>query len=401
MSKLFKRLVPVVVIIASIFIVQALVAAKPTPEKKPKKQRLLSLYVDKVESETVKLSVTSHGEIKPQTEIDLTAQVSGQIMSISDQFAEGAEFSSQSVLIKIDDRDYKTAVIRAQAQVASAKVNVQEQLANSKIKKQQWKRKKNQGTPSDYALNKPQIAEAKALLRAAEADLQSANLNLARTEIKAPFKGRVLVENISIGQYVTPATILGHIFSTDIVEVRLPLTDSQLVELNLPMGFMANENNAPVVTLSAHVGSQQHHWQGRIVRTNAAIDQQTRLIYAVAEIINPYHLGADNNTALAVGMYVTANIDSNNSQDTLVLPRLALHNSDKVYVINDESKLEIRQVVVLSTSKDFVHVSNGVEAGEKVVTSPVPTVVDGMEVKALERQKIGQSTDQSQPQSQG
>ncbi|MBL4660155.1 MAG: efflux RND transporter periplasmic adaptor subunit [Alcanivoracaceae bacterium] len=401
MSKLFKRLVPVVVIIASIFIVQALVAAKPTPEKKPKEQRLLSLYVDKVEAETVKLSVTSHGEIKPQTEIDLTAQVSGQIMSISNQFAEGAEFSSQSVLIKIDDRDYKTAVIRAQAQVASAKVNVQEQLANSKIKKEQWKRKKNKGTPSDYALNKPQIAEAKALLRAAEADLQSANLNLARTEIKAPFKGRVLIENISIGQYITPATILGHIFSTDIVEVRLPLTDSQMVELNLPMGFMADEHNAPVVTLSANVGNQLHHWQGRIVRTNAAIDQQTRLIYAVAEIIYPYNLEANNNTALAVGMYVTATIDSNNSQDALVLPSLALHNSDKVYVINDESKLEIRKVTVLSTSKDFVYVSDGVEAGEKVVTSTVPAVVDGMKVKALERQTIGQSSDQPQQQSQG
>lgn len=371
--------------------VNVLVAAKPTPEKKPKQQRLVSLYVDEVKAETVKLAVRSHGEVTPKTEIDLTALVSGQVISISPQFTEGSEFSAQSTLIKIDDRDYKVAVIRAQAQVATAKVNVQEQLANSKIKKQQWKRKNNKSKPSDYALNIPQIAEAKANLKAAEADLQAAKLNLQRTEIKAPFKGRVLTENIGIGQYITPATVLGHIFSTDIVEVRLPLTDKQLSELNLPMGFMATEKNAPNVSLSAHIGNQEHNWQGRIVRTSAAIDQETRLIYAVAEVIDPYGQGSDANMALAVGMYVSAQVDSNYSQDTLQIPRLALHNNDKVYVINDESKLEIRQVNVLSTNKDTVHIASGIVAGEKVVTSTVPAVVDGMEVKALVRDSSQQT----------
>lgn len=385
MNKFFKILIPTSILIGSFFLVNALVAAKPTPEKKPKEQRLVSLYVDEVKSKTVNLAVSSYGEVTPKTEIDLTALVSGQVISISPQFTEGSEFAAQSTLIKIDDRDYKVAVVRAQAQVASAKVNVQEQLANSKIKKQQWKKKNNKTKPSDYALNIPQIAEARANLKAAEADLQAAELNLQRTEIKAPFKGRVLIENIGIGQYITPATVLGHIFSTDIVEIRLPLTDKQLSELNLPMGFMATEKNAPIVSLSAYIGNQSHNWQARLVRTSAAIDQETRLIYAVAEVIDPYGLGSDANTALAVGMYVSAKIDSNFSQDTLQIPRVALHNNDKVYVINEESKLEIRQVNVLSTNKDTVHIASGIAAGERVVTSTVPAVVDGMEVKALVR----------------
>jgi RND family efflux transporter MFP subunit len=328
--------------------------------------------------------VTTQGEVKPQTEIDLTSLVSGQVLSISPQFSEGSEFISGSTLIKIDDRDYKVAVTRAKAQVATAKVNVEKELANSKIKEAQWKRK-NKGTPSDYALNKPQIAEAQALLDAAKADLNSAELNLKRTNITAPFTGRVMNENIAIGQYITPATILGHIFSTQIVEVRLPLTDSQLGELSLPMGFMANKENAPLVTFTANVGNHPHKWQGYIVRTNAAIDKKTRLVYAIAEVSDPYGLGSDNGTAMAVGMYVNASIDSHKSQSTLKLPRLALHSNDKVYVINDESKLEIRKVVVLSTNEEFVHLASGVSVGERVVTSAVPSVSEGMAVIAIDR----------------
>jgi RND family efflux transporter MFP subunit len=385
MKKFLKKVLPPVAVLAcSIFILNAMVASKPTPEKKPEEQRLLSLFVDEVQSETVNLNVTTQGEVKPQTEIDLTSLVSGQVLSISPQFSEGSEFSSGSSLIKIDDRDYKVAVSRAKAQVATAKVNLEKELANSKIKKEQWKRK-NKGTPSDYALNKPQIAEARALLNAAQGDLEAAELNLQRTNITAPFTGRVMNENIAIGQYITPATILGHIFSTQIVEVRLPLTDSQLGELSLPMGFMANKNNAPLVTFTANVGNQPHQWQGHIVRTNAAIDKNTRLVYAIAEVSDPYGLGADNGIAMAVGMYVNASIDSHKSQETLKLPRLALHSKDKVYVINDESKLEIRKVVVLSTNEEFVHLASGVSVGERVVTSTVPSVSEGMAVIAIDR----------------
>ena len=385
MSKLIKRLTPVVVIVASVFIVQALVAAKPTPDKKEPEARLVSLYVDIVKSEEVTLSVFTQGEVKPKTEIDLISRVSGQIISISENFAEGAEFEANSRLIKIDDTDYKIAVISAEARVAGAKVNLEKELANSKIKKEQWKRKKSSENPSDYALNKPQIAEARANLRASEADLRAARLNVDRTNISVPFKGRVELKNIGIGQYVSQGTVVGRVFSTDIVEVRLPLTDSQLVELNLPLGFMADANNAPKVNFSAQVGKNHHNWEGKIVRTNARIDQRTRLIYAIAEVKDPYGVGADKDTPIAVGMFVVAEIASANSQIALSLPRLALHGDDKVYVINDENRLEIRTVDVLSTSFDTAFISSGVEVGEKVVTSTLAVAVDGMEVIALNR----------------
>ena len=387
MKKLLKILAPVLILVVSIGIVQALGAAKPEPEKKEESQRLISLYVDEVISDTVTISVQTQGEVRPKTEIDLIPQVSGRIVGVSGSFAEGAEFGPGETLIKIDDTNYKLAVVRARARVAEAQVAVQRELANAKIKKEHWLDKRTAGEPTAYALNKPQVMEAEAKLLSAEADLQEAKLNVSRTEISAPFLGRVREKSVGIGQYVSAGTRLGRVFSTETAEIRLPLTDSQMAELNLPMGFMADAFNAPQVQFSAQVGSKQHTWSGRIVRTHASVDQQTRLIYAIAEVEDPYGLGADNGMPMAVGMFVHADIAGVNSQSAMVLPRLALRNANKVYVISDENRLEIRTVEILSTSNDTVLVSAGVEVGDKVVTSTIPAAVDGMEVRAITREQ--------------
>ncbi len=389
MKRLLKILAPILVLVISFGVVQALSAAKPPPEKKEETQRLISLHVNEVKSDMVTLSVQAQGEVRPKTEIELIPQVSGRIIAISESFAEGAEFDPGTVLIEIDDTDYRLAVIRAEARVIGAKVEIERELANAKIKQDHWLDQKNSGEPTPYALNELQVAQARANLRAAEADLRAATLNVERTRISVPFRGHVREKNIGIGQYVSAGTSLGTVFSTDVVEVRLPLTDSQLAELNLPMGFKASAFNAPMVRFSARVGNKDRNWEGRIVRTSASVDQQTRLIYAIAEVEDPYGLGADTGAPLAVGLFVTAEIAGISSQPALILPRVALRNANKVYVINDENKLEIRTVDILSTSEDIVLVSSGVKAGEKVVTSTIPAAVDGMEVRAISEKSQG------------
>ena len=212
MKKLLKIIAPVLVLLVSIAVVQALNAAKPAPEKKEESQRIISLYVDEVKSDMVTLSVSTQGEVRPKIEIDLIPQVSGRIVAISGSFAEGAKFGPGTTLIKIDDTDYKLAVIRAEAGVAGAQVALERELANARIKEEHWLDKRNSGEPTPYALNKLQVIEARAILRAAEADLKEAHLNVDRTEISAPFDGRVREKSVGIGQYVTAGSHLGRVF---------------------------------------------------------------------------------------------------------------------------------------------------------------------------------------------
>ncbi|MFT7564577.1 MAG: RND family efflux transporter MFP subunit [Bacteroidia bacterium] len=383
--KILKTSAPVLVLALGVGVVQALVATKPAPEKKDDALRLVSLYVDEVFTETSNISVQTQGEARPKTEIDLIPQVSGRITFVAEEFAEGAEFSPNTTLIKIEDSEYKLAVVQAEARIAETETNLQRELATAQNKQEQWASKIAEGViPTPFALNEPQVAEARAKILSAEAELTEAKLNLSRTQIKVPFLGRVMEKTIGVGQYVNVGTKLGRVFSTDRMEIRLPLTDTQLVELNLPMGYMAAAGQGHPVKFSAVVGGKENHWQGHIVRTQAAIDQQTRLVYAIAEVVDPYH-SSESAMPLAVGLFVNAEITSSRQQDAFVIPRLALRNADKVYVINDEEKLEIRTVDVLSTSEDRVLLTNGVANGERVVTSTIPAAVDGMQVKALTR----------------
>lgn len=392
MKKYLKIAAPLLIVLLGIGVVVALGATKPPPEKKEDELRLVSLYVEDVKSDTVRLNVQTQGEVRPKTEIDIVSQVEGRVVKVSDTFAEGAEFNPDATLIKIDDTDYRLAVVRAEARVAEAKTNLERELANAQIKRDEWKVKKNNREPTPFALNEPQVEEARAKIRSAEAELSEARLDLARTEIKVPFRGRVREKAVGVGQYVTPGVPLGRVFSTDTIEIRLPLTDTQLFELDLPLGFVAGEDNAPAVTLRASVGTRDYTWSGHIVRTQAAVDQTTRLIYAFAEVDDPYGISEGSSMPLAVGLFVTAEIEGAGQRQAYTIPRLALRKDDEVYVINDNETLEIRKVDVLSTSEERVLLAGGVSEGEQVVTSTIPAAVDGMRVQAIRRENALAST---------
>lgn len=388
LKKLLKISAPVLVLLAGFAILKVLADTRPEPEKVDEAQRLISLYVDEVQADSVRVSVETQGEVRPKTEIELISQVSGRIVMMSENFSDGASFAAGSTLLKIDDTDYQLALIRAQARVASAQTELERQQATRAIKEKEWQSDRKRGEqPTDFALNLTQVSEAEAMLRSAQADLRQANLDLQRTEIRVPFDGRVRLRNVGIGQFVAAGTSLGRVFSTDIVEVRLPLTDTQLVELNLPLGYTApSVEQAPVVHFSARLGHRDYQWQGRITRVNAAVDENTRLIYATAEVRDPYGAAANDGMPMAVGMFVNAQIDGVAERDAQVIPRLALRNDDQVYVINKDNRLEIRTVEVLSTSAERVLVSDGLLPGEQVVTSTLPNAVDGMQVEPIFRQ---------------
>lgn len=391
MRKILKIATPVLVIAAGVGSVMVLASAKEAPEKTVEEARPVSLYVDEVRSERVTVAVRTQGEVRAKTDINLVPQVTGRVVSVANAFNEGGHFEPGEVLLQIEDSDYRLAVTSAEARVAQAAVRVQQELADASIKRKQWEEWVVDGEPTPLALNQPQVAEAQAQLRAAEADLETAHLNLDRTKIKVPFQGRVTNRMVGVGQFVSVGTQLGRVFATDTVEVRLPLTDAQLAELALPIGFIPESAQAPSVTLSAIVGGKRHSWNGKVTRVNASVDNQTRLVYAVAEVEDPYGAAADEGMPLAVGLFVSAEIQGVRPHDAMVMPRTALRKQDEVYVITEENKLEIRTVNVLSTTEDQVIVLSGVADGEQVVTAPVRSAYNGMPAQAIVRSAAGQT----------
>jgi Membrane-fusion protein len=196
-------------------------------------------------------------------------------------------------------------------------------------------------------LRKPQLEGAKASLAAAEALLKKARLDQQRTHILAPYAGRILEQQVDIGQYVSQGTILAEIYSVDYAEIRLPLSNEQLQFIDIPELYRGQDQQIPVmpeVTLIANIGLHNNQWQGRIVRTESAYDTRSRRLSLVAQVDNPYAKTAENKPTLKVGQFVEARIKGKLLKNVFIIPRTAIRNSSQLMIVNQQSQLNLRQI---------------------------------------------------------
>jgi RND family efflux transporter MFP subunit len=314
--------------------------------------------------------------------ITLTAQVSGRVVSVSPEYLEGGQFDSDTILLEIDDSDYRFALREAEAAVASAELQVEQALADADVARKQLRDLPN---ASDLSLKKPQIAEARARREAALAALELARLNLERTHVKLPFEGRVASTNVHIGQVISVGTTLGEVFSTDRVQVRLPLNNRQLSALGLPIGFAAEAGAAPPVSFSADVAGETQRWEGKLVRIDASVDPSTRLIYATAEVEDPYGSArSDGGMPLAVGLFVEASIRGRELKNVVQIPSKGLRPGNQLYVVDSSGLLDIRTAKVAHSTPEYAIISDGLRPGERLVVSALRNPISGMALSTID-----------------
>ncbi|MCI0438277.1 MAG: efflux RND transporter periplasmic adaptor subunit [Chloroflexi bacterium] len=231
-----KILFPLLVLAAGLVAAWALISHSPQAKLQAPPRELPEVRVIRVEPRTVRLNVDSQGIVAPRAETDLVSEVAGRVVKVAPSFAAGGFFKWGEVLVAIDPRDYEFAVTKAQAQVVEARRALLQEQAEVEQARSDWKAL-GEGKPTDFALRKPHLAEAQAKLAAAEAELKLARLNLERTELRAPFDGRVREKKVDVGQYVTQGSALARLYAADIAEVRLPLAIDQLAYLDLPLSY--------------------------------------------------------------------------------------------------------------------------------------------------------------------
>ncbi|MEM9810577.1 MAG: efflux RND transporter periplasmic adaptor subunit [Pseudomonadota bacterium] len=332
-------------------------------------------FVETVSYGPMRLKVRTQGEVAPRREIQLTAQIGGRIDSVAPSFANGGVFQEGDVLLSIEDADYRLAVTRARANVAQSEQRLAIEEAESALAARDYEELSGDGATGEASLltlRQPQLASAQADLAAARADLEDAQLALRRTQIIAPFDGRVRSIGADVGQFVNPGTALGQIFSTDVAEVRLPLTDDDLAKLQLPFAFEANDDaEAPDVRLYAFVAGQERAWQGRITRIDAAIDARTRQIAAIAEVNDPYGEGSDRGFPMAFGLFVNAEISGPEIDNAAVIPYISLQSDGTVFIVDEDDHLATRSPTIVAQSGEGYIAIGGLEPGERLVISPV------------------------------
>ena len=385
-SELKRAALPAVIGLMGVAAYGLLQITAPQPAPELEAPRPISVKVEPAIRTLTRPTVVAFGEVRPAVTTELVAQVGGKVVATSSAFIEGGHFTPDDVLLSIEDTDYRAAMEEVVARVAAAKLELEQALADADVARKQLA---GQSNPSPLALREPQVARAESALRAAQTSLSLAKTNLERTQIRLPYTGRVENKFVDLGQYVNPGKVLGTVFGTDVVQVRLPLTTNQLVALAVPIGYRGAADGGLATTLTAKIGGLVHRWQGALTGLDASIDPTTRTVYGTVVIEDPYsEISSAGDMPLAVGLYVDAEVEGRLVVDAVQIPSAGLRAGDKIFVLTGEGLLDIRQADVVHRSRSTALLSAGVEPGEQVIVSAIRNPVRGMRLQTIDGAEI-------------
>ena len=359
----------------------ALGSMAPPVDKKPKDVLAPLVDVQELVPGPVTFSVSSQGTVAPVTATTLSAEVAGTVVRMSDRFIAGGSFEAGDELMRIDPTNYEVAVARAEAT-----------LSQRQVEYDGARRLNEQGYRAEA-----ELLSAKAALESARADVVRAKRDLERTRVRVPYDGLVQGRESELGNYVAPGSVLGTVFATDRVEVRLPLPDTELAFADLPAAGVDAGENGPRVVLSGQYRGVPTTWEGRIVRTEGVVDQRTRMVFAVAQIEDPY-LREDsddaNRTPLPTGTFVTAAIDGVVVDDLVKIPRTLIRGNNQVIFVDDEDQLRLRDLEFVRTDARFAYVLADQLEERRIVTTILEAPLNGMLVRIDEAPPIAGNPDE-------
>lgn len=429
---MLKLITPILLLAGAFILGKYLIATGPEPKKKISTASVPVVEVMPLKAKNYTVYVKASGIVKAGIQSNLVSEVAGKVIRISDDFQEGAYFDAGTTLIEIDKENYLNSVSIAKSEVDANKSSLKQvieeeksnarsiklakknlQLGNKEVlrlrglwhkkliarslvdaeeqKQNQLEQKLQelQGKQNTYTSRRSVI---EAQINSAKARLKQEELDLSRTLIKAPYVGRVLKKNVDVGQFVSKGTSLGEIYATDYVNVELPLSLNQYELLGMQESFRnkkVNQKKLPEVIFTHSGNKRNDNWKGRIVRSSAALDAESRQINVIVRIDKPFDLiqqdqATGYSVPLRIGQYLKARITGKTFKDVYVLPPVAVRHNREILLLRD-GKIKIIPVNVVWNDSDVTVVTSKQPLlDETLVITSLNQAADGMKVISLE-----------------
>ena len=392
-----------------------------TINRNPPEQKALSKTLMKVDAIRVKrgdqlIQISSQGSVTPVNETPLVIQTSGRIVDVSPEFVNGSFLNKGDILIRLDDKNYHSALMQAKSQLASINTLAIKERGFATVAKKEVRRSKKKfknQEAKDLYLHKPQLDEIEAKYRSAQADVTRAQQDLDNTIIKAPYDGLIKNKQVSFGLFVSSGTRIADILSADKAEVRLSIPLDKISYLSIPESSILSDSTVPKnpeadtdtnetldnndtradeitsafyspVTIVASYGDTKHQWAAKLVRSENVLDNRNHSLNVIAEIDDPYQRSntaiSNKRTPLYFGTFVDATIEGRVIKNSIKLPRFALRSGKNVWVIDEDSRLYSRQVDFVYPAGDFIYITAGLKENELVCLTHLGSVIPGTKV---------------------
>lgn len=371
-----------------------LVSLAPEPETREPPSQIPYAETANVVAGAGPIPVHGAGTVRPSAEVDIAPQVGGRVVWVAPDFHSGSRVEAGQTLFRIEEADYEYRVREAKAALAARQVALLEAREDASIARAEYERYTERRTdeaasePSPLTLRIPQLEAAEAAVKREESTLAQAELALARTRLTAPFDGVVRNESVNIGQLVSAGQPVGSMFSSDAVEVVVPLSDADVALI--PGLWESGPDAVPVVAHAvAEYGDAAYAWEGHVHRAEASLDAGTRTIHVIVRVPNPFEPGVsvasgrrpDAGPPLLVGKFVEVAIEGLVPDSYFRVRRAALQAGNEIWTVGDDGTVTIVPVRVLQRFDDEVFVTGALEDGQPAVVGGIRYATDGMAVR--------------------
>ena len=350
-----------------------------------------AILVDVVDAEkgTFAPTIVATGTVQPVEDVTLSPLVSGQIIRRDPAFTPGGFVKKGEVLLQIDPSDYRNTLELRKSELLQSETALATEMGRQQIAEQDLQLINNDSLFGDnplsdnetqLVLRQPQLNAVKATIEAARASKNQAQLNLERTTIRAPFDAHILSQNVTVGSQVAQGDNLGRIVGTDSYWVTATVPVSRLQYLKFPESNTEKGSIVHIENSSAWPSGAQR--VGYLDRQIGALDNQTRLARVLVRVEDPLATTDELKEApkLMIGTFVEVNIQADSIPDVVRINRDLVRTNQTAWVMKD-NLLEIRELDIILTDNQYAYIQSGLSDGDKIVTTNLSTVTNGIELR--------------------
>lgn len=365
--------VVILLIVVALFFQKALIDSKEDPKVREKQELVLDVYAAPVEYTTNKTGISNTGRLASQTEISLGVEVTGLLLPGKVNLKEGVNFKKGDLLIRVFDEEARANSKANKTRFLNSIAGI---LPDMKIdfpeSYQKWMDFFNMIDISKPLPELPYINSGKEKVFLASRNILNdyytiiaGQIRLSKYNIYAPFNGSYSSVNMEIGSIVSPGTPIATMIRTDKMELVVPVKIDNIY-------FVDKGDN-----VDAYTKDGKRHWEGKVIRKSDHIDPGSQSINVFVE------LESTPENTLYQGQYLKAVFDEKDLPNTMMIPRNAVFNKNKVYIISD-GKLKKAEVNLLRHDETNAFIS-GLESGVFVVTEPVVAAQEGIKTQIINK----------------
>ncbi len=380
-ASIFGFLLPLAVLAGGACGAVLLLKSGPEASLRAPERRARLVTIAPVTAGPAQTTICAQGIVRAAHAVAIQSRLSGEVTEISEELMPGGILRKGEMIATLDPADYELAVRQREADRGRAKSDLDIELGRQDVARREYELLGETVEVADrgLVLRKPQLDSARAALATADAALERAKLDLARTTVRAPFNALVRDRFVDVGAQVSPAKQIAELAGTDEFWIEVAVPTDRLKWIEIP--------GAEVRVFDEAAWGEDRYRPGTVLRQTGGLEEMGRMALLIVSVPDPFALLPENRgrPTLLLGSYLRVEIIGRGLESAITINRRHLREGGSVWVMSAAGKLEIRPVTVGFCGVDEVCLTAGLAAGEFVVTSDLSAPVEGMPLRVARR----------------